>query len=75
MLRREGPQEWFHDENSNISTMQFQFKDKGSPLDYVYRLSAHMIVSYIFYYLHLLFYVILSLCVCLEFQIRRCINI
>ncbi|XP_060867052.1 insulin-degrading enzyme isoform X2 [Metopolophium dirhodum] len=43
MLRREGPQEWFHDENSNISAMQFQFKDKGSPLDYVYRLSSHMI--------------------------------
>ncbi|CAH1739015.1 unnamed protein product [Aphis gossypii] len=43
MLRREGPQEWFHDENSNISKMQFQFKDKGSPLDYVYRLSANMI--------------------------------
>jgi len=53
MLRLEGPQEWFHDENGNISTMQFQFKDKGSPLDYVYRLSAHMIVSYIFYYLHI----------------------
>ncbi|XP_025191537.1 insulin-degrading enzyme-like [Melanaphis sacchari] len=43
MLKREGPQEWFHDENSNISAMQFQFKDKGSPLDYVYRLSSHMI--------------------------------
>lgn len=52
MLRREGPQEWFHDENSNISAMQFQFKDKGSPLDYVYRLSSHMIVSYIFGYLY-----------------------
>ncbi|XP_025418538.1 insulin-degrading enzyme-like isoform X2 [Sipha flava] len=43
MLKREGPQEWFHDENKNISAMQFQFKDKGSPLDYVYRLSPHMI--------------------------------
>lgn len=50
MLRREGPQEWFHDENSNISAMQFQFKDKGSPLDYVYRLSSHMIVSHTFYH-------------------------
>lgn len=47
MLRRHGPEEWFHDENKNISAMQFQFKDKGSPLDYVYRLSSHMIVSYI----------------------------
>lgn len=47
MLKIEGPQEWFHDENKNISAMQFQFKDKGSPLDYVYRLSSHMIVSYI----------------------------
>lgn len=43
MLKHEGPQEWFHDENKNISEMQFQFKDKGSPLDYVYRLSSHMI--------------------------------
>ncbi|XP_050542253.1 insulin-degrading enzyme isoform X2 [Daktulosphaira vitifoliae] len=43
MLKREGPQEWFHQENKEISAMQFQFKDKGSPLDYVYRLSSHMI--------------------------------
>lgn len=48
MLKREGPQKWFHDENKNISAMQFQFKDKGSPLDYVYRLSSHLIVSNIF---------------------------
>ncbi|VVC34289.1 Hypothetical protein CINCED_3A004705 [Cinara cedri] len=43
MLKREGPQEWFHDENKNISAMQFQFKDKGSPLDYVFRLSSNLI--------------------------------
>lgn len=48
LLKREGPLEWFHDENKNISAMQFQFKDKGSPLDYVYRLSSHLIVSHIF---------------------------
>lgn len=45
LLKQEGPQEWFHNENKNISEMQFQFKDKGSPLDYVYRLSSQMIVS------------------------------
>lgn len=44
MLKREGPQEWFHNENKDIGAMQFQFKDKGSPLDYVFRLSSHMIV-------------------------------
>ncbi|KAL5238798.1 hypothetical protein ACI65C_006208 [Semiaphis heraclei] len=43
MLRREGPQEWFHDEISNINAMRFQFKDKGSPLNYVYQLSSQMI--------------------------------
>lgn len=48
LLKREGPLEWFHDENKNISAMQFQFKDKGSPLDYVYRLSPHLVVSCIF---------------------------
>lgn len=43
MLKRVGPQEWFHMENKNISAMQFQFKDNGSPVDYVYRLSSQMI--------------------------------
>lgn len=48
MLKREGPQEWFHNENKNISAMKFQFKDKGSPLDYVYKLSSHLVVSHNF---------------------------
>lgn len=48
MLKTEGPQEWYHNENMNISAMQFQFKDKGSPLDYVYRLSSNLIVSVIY---------------------------
>jgi len=48
MLKREGPQEWFHNENKNISAMKFRFKDKGSPLDYVYKLSSHLIVSHNF---------------------------
>ncbi|VVC46432.1 Hypothetical protein CINCED_3A022791, partial [Cinara cedri] len=43
MLKREGPQKWFHDENKNISAMQFQFKDKESPLEYVVRLSSRLI--------------------------------
>jgi len=45
MLKHEGPQEWLQNENKGISAMQFQFKDKGSPLDYVFRLSSQMIVS------------------------------
>lgn len=44
MLKSEGPQEWFHEENKNIYEMQFQFKDEESPLDYVYDLSSDMIV-------------------------------
>jgi len=44
MLKREGPQEWFHDENKNISEMAFQFQDKSSPLDHVSWLSPRMIV-------------------------------
>jgi insulysin len=45
MLKRVGPQEWFHNENKNISAMQFQFKDNGLPVDYVYRLSSQMITT------------------------------
>lgn len=70
MLRKEGPQEWFHEENKDISAMQFQFKDKGSPLDYVYRLSSQMIVSYILKKCYIFLYNML----CLVIQIGRCID-
>lgn len=45
MLKLEGPQEWFHNENKNVNAMEFQFKDKESPLDYVCKLSSQLIVS------------------------------
>lgn len=45
MLKREGPQEWIHNEIKNMSAMEFQFKDKGYPLDYVHALSSNLIVS------------------------------
>lgn len=49
MLKHMGPQEWFHDEYKNINKMQFQYKDKGSPLDYVNELSPYMTVSILYY--------------------------
>jgi len=45
MLKRNGPALWFHGETRAIKDIEFYFKDKESPLTYVYTLSPRMIVS------------------------------
>ncbi|XP_070209984.1 insulin-degrading enzyme-like [Littorina saxatilis] len=39
MLKKEGPQEWVFQECMDLSTMQFRFKDKEKPRNYVCHLS------------------------------------
>ncbi|KAL8568009.1 hypothetical protein ACOMHN_029184 [Nucella lapillus] len=40
MLKKEGPQEWVFKECRDLSAMQFRFKDKEKPRNYVSHLSA-----------------------------------
>ncbi|XP_060844722.1 insulin-degrading enzyme-like [Rhopalosiphum padi] len=43
MLRRQGPQEWIHEEIKNVNAIEFQYKDEESPLYYVMNLTSRMI--------------------------------
>ncbi|VVC24106.1 Peptidase M16, middle/third domain,Peptidase M16, C-terminal,Metalloenzyme, LuxS/M16 peptidase-like [Cinara cedri] len=43
MLKREGPQKLYYEENKNISTMHFQFKDQISPLEYIKNLTSTLV--------------------------------
>jgi len=46
MLKQNEPALWLHTEIKDIKTMEFNFQDKESPLDYVYKLTPRMIVSH-----------------------------
>lgn len=46
MLKRIGPVEWFYRETKDTQTMDFCFKDKELPFDYVRTLTPQMIVSH-----------------------------
>jgi len=48
MLKQNGIVEWYHGEIKDILTMDFCFKDKEPPLEYVYTLTPQMIVSHSF---------------------------
>lgn len=45
MINNEGPQEWVFEECKNLKSIQFRFKDKETPIDYVSTLaeSLHVI--------------------------------
>lgn len=46
MLKQNGPEIWFHEENKVIKGLEFYYKDKESPLPYVYSITPRMIVSH-----------------------------
>ncbi|XP_060860075.1 insulin-degrading enzyme-like [Metopolophium dirhodum] len=43
MLKRNGPEPWFHEETKVIKAIEFYFKDKESPLPYVCTITPRMI--------------------------------
>ncbi|XP_041476883.1 insulin-degrading enzyme-like isoform X1 [Lytechinus variegatus] len=45
MLRKEGPQQWVHDECRDLDAMRFRFKDKERPSGYVTKV-AHLLHDY-----------------------------
>lgn len=46
MLKQNGPAIWLHEENKVIKGLEFYYKDKESPLPYVYSITPRMIVSH-----------------------------
>lgn len=42
MLREEGPQQWLYQEQSRLAELQFRFREKGSPINYVSGLASGM---------------------------------
>lgn len=42
MLRKEGPQDWLHSEQSRLADLRFRFREQGSPMRYVSALASGM---------------------------------
>lgn len=42
MLRQEGPQRWLYEEQSQLAALQFRFREKGNPVNYVSALASGM---------------------------------
>lgn len=42
MLRQEGPQQWLYDEQSQLAALQFRFREKANPVNYVSALASGM---------------------------------
>lgn len=42
MLRREGPQDWLYEEQSQLAELSFRFREQGSPVGYVGALASGM---------------------------------
>ncbi len=42
MLREQGPKEWLYDEQSQLATLAFRFKEESSPMGYVSSLATGM---------------------------------
>ena len=42
MLREQGPQQWLYDEQSRLAGLQFRFREKGNPINYVSGLASGM---------------------------------
>tara|TARA_R110002110_G_scaffold245617_4_gene462055 strand:- start:43509 stop:46364 length:2856 start_codon:yes stop_codon:yes gene_type:complete len=42
MLRREGPQQWLYEEQSQLAELQFRFREKSNPVNYASALASGM---------------------------------
>ncbi len=42
MLRREGPQQWLYEEQSQLAELQFRFREKANPVNYASALASGM---------------------------------